>query len=47
MLAARAAGVGAVGVTWGAFSYEGLAAVEPDAIATTPAELADILSADG
>ena len=26
MLAARAAGVAAVGVTWGAFSYEGLAA---------------------
>ena len=47
MLAARAAGVAAVGVTWGAFSYDGLAAVEPDAIATTPAELADILSADG
>jgi phosphoglycolate phosphatase-like HAD superfamily hydrolase len=47
MLAARAAGVAAVGVTWGAFSYDGLAAVEPDAIATTPAELAAILSADG
>jgi len=47
LVAARAAGVAAVGVTWGAFTYEGLAAVEPDAIATTPAELAAILSADG
>jgi pyrophosphatase PpaX len=45
--AARAAGVAAVGVTWGAFDYEGLAAEAPDAIATTPAELAGILSADG
>jgi pyrophosphatase PpaX len=45
--AARAAGVAAVGVTWGAFGYDGLAAERPDAIATTPAELAGILSADG
>ena len=45
--AARAAGVAAIGVTWGAFSYDGLAAEQPDAIATTPAELAAILSADG
>ena len=34
-------------MTWGAFSYEGLAAEHPDAIATTPAELAGILLADG
>ena len=45
--AARAAGVAAVGVTWGAFSYAGLAVEHPDAIATTPAELAGILLADG
>jgi pyrophosphatase PpaX len=43
--AARAAGVAAVAVTWGAFGYEGLAAEHPDAIATTPVELARILSA--
>jgi hypothetical protein len=34
-------------VTWGAFGYDALAAEQPDAIASTPAELADILSADG
>ena len=45
--AARAAGVAAVGVTWGAFDYDGLAAERPDAIATSPAELAGILSTDG
>ena len=45
--AARAAGVAAVAVTWGAFGYDVLAAEEPDAIATTPAELARILLADG
>jgi pyrophosphatase PpaX len=45
--AARAAGVAAVGVTWGAFDYDGLAVERPDAIATTPAELARILFADG
>jgi pyrophosphatase PpaX len=45
--AARAAGVAAVGVTWGAFSYDGLAVERPDAIATTPAELAGILCARG
>ena len=45
--AARAAGVAAVGVTWGAFDYAGLASENPDAIATTPAELAGILLAHG
>ena len=45
--AARAAGVAAVGVTWGAFDYDGLALERPDGIATTPAELARILSTDG
>jgi pyrophosphatase PpaX len=45
--AARAAGVAAVGVTWGAFDHDGLAVERPDAIAATPAELADILFADG
>jgi pyrophosphatase PpaX len=44
---ARAAGVAAVAVTWGAMTYDALAAEQPDAIASTPAELADILSADG
>jgi pyrophosphatase PpaX len=44
--AARAAGIAAVGVTWGAFDYEGLAVERPDAIATTPAELAGILCGD-
>jgi pyrophosphatase PpaX len=44
--AARAAGVAAVGVTWGAFPYEGLASERPDAIATTPAELSAILLGD-
>jgi pyrophosphatase PpaX len=44
--AARAAGVAAVGVTWGAYDYDGLAAERPDAIATTPAELAAILCGD-
>jgi pyrophosphatase PpaX len=44
---ARAAGVAAVAVTWGAFGYDVLAGEQPDAIATTPAELAGILSADG
>jgi pyrophosphatase PpaX len=44
--AARAAGVAAVGVTWGAADYDGLAAEHPDAIATTPAELAGILFGD-
>ncbi|MDX6541544.1 MAG: pyrophosphatase PpaX [Gaiellales bacterium] len=47
--AARAAGVAGIGVTWGAFSSESLAAERPDAIATTPADLARILlePADG
>jgi pyrophosphatase PpaX len=45
--AARAAGVAAVGVTWGAFDSAGLASENPDAIATTPAELAGILLAHG
>jgi pyrophosphatase PpaX len=45
--AARAAGVAAIAVTWGAFGHDALAAEQPDAIASTPAELADILSADG
>jgi pyrophosphatase PpaX len=44
---ARAAGVAAIGVTWGAFSRAGLAGERPDAIASTPAELAGILLADG
>jgi pyrophosphatase PpaX len=44
---ARAAGIAAVAVTWGAFGHDALAAEGPDAIASTPAELADILSADG
>jgi pyrophosphatase PpaX len=43
---ARAAGVAAIGVTWGAFSRDGLAVERPDAIASTPAELAAILLAD-
>jgi pyrophosphatase PpaX len=41
--AGRAAGTGAVAVTWGAGDEESLRAAEPDAIARTPAELAAIL----
>jgi pyrophosphatase PpaX len=37
--AARAAGVGAIGVTWGFFSRETLEAQEPDLIVDTPHEL--------
>ena len=44
--AARAAGIAAVGVTWGAAGYDDLAIEHPDAIATTPAELAGILFGD-
>jgi pyrophosphatase PpaX len=45
--AARAAGVAAIGVTWGACPREALAAEEPDAVVDTPAELAAILCPDG
>jgi pyrophosphatase PpaX len=45
--AARAAGVAAVAVTWGACTREALAGEEPDAIADTPAELAAILCPRG
>ena len=44
--AARAAGIAAVGVTWGAADHDGLAVEHPDAIASTPAELAGILFGD-
>jgi pyrophosphatase PpaX len=44
--AARAAELAAVGVTWGAFTHEGLATASPDAIASTPAELSAILLGD-
>ncbi len=41
--AARAAGMGAVGVTWGAASRAELEAARPDALADTVADLRDIL----
>ena len=41
--AARAAGTGAVGVTWGAAPRDALLAVRPDAVVDTPDELADVL----
>jgi pyrophosphatase PpaX len=41
--AARAAGVSAVAVTWGAFDESRLRGEHPDAVATTPEELEEIL----
>jgi pyrophosphatase PpaX len=44
--AARAAGVGAIAVTWGVASAGELSVEQPDAIAETPAELYAILTGD-
>lgn len=41
--AARAAGVRAVGVTWGFFGREQLASEEPEVVVDTPSELAEVL----
>ncbi len=41
--AAKAAGTGAVGVTWGAAPRDALQAVGPDAVVDTPEELAGVL----
>lgn len=41
--AAHAAGVAAIGVTWGFFAREVLAELAPDALVDTPAELAAVL----
>ncbi len=41
--AAQAAGVAAIGVTWGFFSGGALEALDPDALVATPAELGDVL----
>ncbi len=41
--AAQAAGVAAIGVTWGFFSGGTLEALDPDALVATPAELGDVL----
>jgi pyrophosphatase PpaX len=43
VLAARAAGVAAVAVTWGAGDEDALRAAGPDAVVGTPAELAAVL----
>ena len=43
LLAARAAGMAAVGVTWGAGAADELVALQPDAVCTTVAELAEVL----
>jgi pyrophosphatase PpaX len=45
--AARAAGVAAIGVTWGAFTAGELALERPDALAATTDELAEVLYAGG
>ncbi len=47
LLAARAAGVTPIGVTWGAGTREALAATEPLALAETPADLVEILLGEG
>lgn len=43
VLAGKAAGMATVAVTWGAGRPDALAAAEPDAVATTPADLRDLL----